>query len=232
MTNTTPVTPPPAAYVPREGDRVRARRYVQPTLSPGEPDRVFKQEWTGTVLPQGDGMLTDDGSYLCFDYVFLGRNPSGGINGYAVTEVEPLPLPPAAVAVADGETRQVTKTWPDGSYACPFCESPVVAGAARTDWDQGCPNPACRVNMAAEQLAGARQRDAEQQADDDRRRRISESIARATAEDRQREAELWAEVSAEAEKRGACLECLRKSYWRSGQPKFVRHRTANYHEAG
>ncbi len=46
-------------------------------------------EWTG-IANAHNGMLTDDGAtYLSFDYVFLGGSPSGGTNGYMVTEVEP-----------------------------------------------------------------------------------------------------------------------------------------------
>jgi len=81
-----------STYEPKEGDRVHARRYRQPTLSSGDPHRVLVGEWTGTANAH-NGMLTDDGptrsSYLSFDYVFLGGRPEHGTAAYAVTEVEP-----------------------------------------------------------------------------------------------------------------------------------------------
>jgi hypothetical protein len=84
------------AYEPKRGDRVRARRYEQPTLIPGDPRRVLTGEWTGTVNAH-HGMLTDDGparsTYLSFGYVFLGGRPEDGTAAYAVTEVEPERVP-------------------------------------------------------------------------------------------------------------------------------------------
>jgi hypothetical protein len=82
--------------------------------------------------------------------------------------------------------------------------------------------------MGAGRLAAYRQRqeaEAERQRDAESLGKIRADMA---AQSRREEAEVWAEVSAEAEKRGACLECLRKSYWRS-KPKFVRHRDADHH---
>jgi hypothetical protein len=75
-------------YVPRAGDRVRARRYEQPTLKPGDPARVLMAEWTGTANAH-NGMVADSGSYVSFDYVFLGASRRDG-SLYAVTEVELL----------------------------------------------------------------------------------------------------------------------------------------------
>jgi hypothetical protein len=76
----------------QKGDRVIARRYEQPTLTSGDPRRVLLAEWTGTVNEFG-GMLTDDGSYVSFGYVFLGGSPQLGTCAYAVTEVEMLSDP-------------------------------------------------------------------------------------------------------------------------------------------
>ena len=83
--------------------------------------------------------------------------------------------------------------------------------------------------MSADQLADSRRREEAEAA----RRREAESISKFTAdqaaEGRQPEAELWIAAEAEAVKRGACIQCLRKSGWRSGRPKFVRHRSEDYH---
>jgi hypothetical protein len=135
---------------------------------------------------------------------------------------------PARVALADGETREITKRWPDGSYSCPYCESPVIAGRHRPEWDRGCENPGCTVNMTAEQLAAWRQREAAQAERRREREALDASLTRMAEDRRREEAELWAKVAAEATERGACLDCLRRSCWRS-HPKFVRHRTAHHH---
>jgi hypothetical protein len=137
-------------------------------------------------------------------------------------------VPPARVVLTDGETREITKRWPDGSYSCPYCESPVIAGRHRSEWDRGCENPGCTVNMTAEQLAAFRQREAAQAERRREREALDASLARMAEDRRREEAELWAKVAAEATERGACLECLRRSCWRS-HPKFVRHRTAHHH---
>ncbi len=138
---------------------------------------------------------------------------------------------PEVIGLADGQTRQVTRRWPDGSWACPWCESPAMAGEALAEWSRGCPNPACPVNMSADQLADSRRREEAEAA----RRREAESISKfmadQAAEGRQREADLWIAAEAEAQKRGACIQCLRKSGWRSGRPKFVRHRSEDHHGA-
>jgi hypothetical protein len=76
-------------YQPQQGDRVRARRYEQPTLNGSDPSRELQHEWTGTA-DGVRGMITDEGEYIDFGYVFLGGNPSLGTCAYAVTEVEPL----------------------------------------------------------------------------------------------------------------------------------------------
>jgi hypothetical protein len=42
--------------------------------------------------------------------------------------------------------------------------------------------------------------------------------------DQEARAEKWRIVAAEADERGACRACLRKSNWEYGTPKFVKHR--------
>lgn len=45
------------------------------------------------------------------------------------------------------------------------------------------------------------------------------------------DAAAWDAARAEAERRGACLDCLRKSDWHS-HPRHVRHRRADIHPKG
>lgn len=155
------------------------------------------------------------------------------------------------ITLADGEARE-TERDPFGSYACPFCsgvtpspegweagEASLVryhAEEGRTyqprpypDRDVqayqagGCANPACLVNMNAEQLSAWRQRQAEQQAERKERERLSAWIAESQRRARQERAADWERLSAQAKAAGQCLECLRVSY-RKGRPKLVRHR--------
>lgn len=158
-----------------------------------------------------------------------------------------------AVTLADGKSRTVPLINGD-SYQCPWCEAPVLSPQAWQQHEQlraedrerdgepeqpprpypadyaaawaagGCPSPACLVNMTAEQLAGRRQ---EEEAAG-RHRRVLESAGRQTlARDQERD-ELWQRLAAEAGEKGACLHCLRRSSWTSGQPKFTRHRTPGF----
>jgi hypothetical protein len=76
-----------SAYVPREGDRVRARRYVQPTLTSGDPAREFQFECFGTAVG-GTRMRTASGDYLDFGYVHCPGGWHDGTSAYLVTEVE------------------------------------------------------------------------------------------------------------------------------------------------
>jgi hypothetical protein len=100
------------AYVPRPGDRVTVRRYQQPTLADGDPQRSMTFQVTGTLTgakSQADGVMLhfdlqdltvqydDDGHRYpeMFEQVFTGYvflKPD-----YLVTEVVPA-------ADTDGET--------------------------------------------------------------------------------------------------------------------------------
>lgn len=159
--------------------------------------------------------------------------------------------PQVSLTLADGERREAM-VYPNGEYVCPFCAGVVVSPdgheyrqrlnaenyarrrevyepSAYGHWERrawearGCPNPACMVNMTADRLAAARRRLAEAEAERDRQRRISGWNREYARQSQEREDQLWAERRAEAEGRGACLECLRRSYWQS-RPKFVKHR--------
>lgn len=106
---------------------------------------------------------------------------------------------PVVLAAADGESCEA-HMWPDGSYACPFCESPVFspqgwaehermnadafarrgegytaepyAEYRRRHWEaRECPNPCCVVNMGADALAKYRQREREERERTEQRER-------------------------------------------------------------
>jgi hypothetical protein len=146
-----------------------------------------------------------------------------------------------------------------GSYLCPWCGTPVLspqAWQAREEsiardrerdaeparppapypdgdaaaWEsRGCPSPACVVNMTPERLAGHRAREearAAQRRQDESLREWNENQQRKRERERD---ELWERLAAEAAGKNACLTCLRKSSWSSGRPRFVRHRTPDYH---
>jgi hypothetical protein len=161
-------------------------------------------------------------------------------------------LPLFSLSTVDGESR-ASRVWPDGSYSCGFCGSPVPSQAA---WDaneantaehyarQGemyeprpypvylgreyaarrCANPACLVNLNAEQLAGTRRRIAEHQAEIERRARLEEAWRCEQAARAARNDQLWDELSTLAAIGGRCQRCLSASDWKYGRPKLVRHR--------
>jgi GAF domain-containing protein len=125
------------------------------------------------------------------------------------------------IVLVTGDARPITKFYSDG-LECPWCFH------AHGD-DEECPNPACVASpwstaeavrqTLAEQAAGAVERD--------RREREVASLAAAFAERQSAAARRRAEVETEAERRGACLICLRKSDYNA--PRFITHRRANFH---
>jgi hypothetical protein len=73
-------------FVP--GQRLIARRYIQPTLTPGDPARELQFECRGVADGNG-GMRTAGGDYPSFGYVHLPDAWHDGTSVYLVTEVEP-----------------------------------------------------------------------------------------------------------------------------------------------
>ncbi len=153
---------------------------------------------------------------------------------------------------ADGEAREAP-TFPDGSYACPFCSSAVISAESWADNEannariyeaQGegyvvaaypaymaeafaagkCANPACLTGMSAEVLAGVRERIAAREAEEASRQRNHELAMRRMADTRAAESALWDELAAKAETGGKCARCLRASGWRYGRAVMVAHR--------
>lgn len=134
----------------------------------------------------------------------------------------------ARVVLATGDERTAGYVFDDGAINCPWC------GGAWSADDETCPNPACLASRWADEPF-VRETFASWDAERQRREENGRILAFAQ---RQREAEqtsetrAWPAARVEAETRGACLTCLRKSSWRSGRPRYVRHRWADFHESG
>ena len=141
--------------------------------------------------------------------------------------------PPASITTIDGETREVTKTWPDGSWDCPFCSAvcdPSGQYYQLRNWDGPCANPACIVGGAgtAERVAEIRLRRAQEAERASQRawlHKLQEDERIARQESRQAAMEAF---RAEAQEHGYCLECWgRSTQWGMwlDRAKKVRHRT-------
>ncbi len=152
-----------------------------------------------------------------------------------------------SVTLVTGASRPVERTWPAGDYECPWCNSPVFS---REGWESApergeypgyeqeafdlslCPNPACpanpRATVASVEATLERWRVAREE------RKAHER--RMAAMDRRRQEEdvelgrRWTEVHEEAKRRGACVTCLLRSSWQWGDPRYVVHRTADFHK--
>lgn len=131
---------------------------------------------------------------------------------------------PTEVTLADETTRPITTTY-DNGWGCPYCGTGVLDGAP------GCPNPACvaRPGLSVQEVRDQLARwEAADQARAHEARRAEIDRAAVETSRRKRE-ERWAVLVTQAAKQGACLTCLAKSSWQYGTPRFVRHRTADFH---
>ena len=139
---------------------------------------------------------------------------------------EPLTTPPMlgdVVLDVLGRERVISRVYPDSSFDCPFCTSPVVAPATRDS------NPWCSASRYAVSNLGSADAFRVRIAADEARQREADDRARnhAAAMDRLREDharhQAWErEQVAEARRRGACLRCLFVSGWE--RVRFTRHR--------
>lgn len=132
-----------------------------------------------------------------------------------------------SMQIATGETRPIRDedVAPDGSFLCPWCRSPNPAGREQ------CCNPACwaSVGMTPELVRVQQEELAERELQEVERKASWDLFERYLREQREQEHALWRELTVKAQDQGSCLECLRKSYWRSGRPRFVRHRKPDFH---
>jgi hypothetical protein len=132
------------------------------------------------------------------------------------------------MAIATGETRPITQTWPGGGFNCPWC------GGCNPPAATHCNNPACWASQYAnaDLIRAEQARRVIAARDVEARRAAAESATRAHVNRQAAESKRWAEFQAEANERGACVTCLRKSDWRSSRPKFVKHRSPDHHADG
>ncbi|HEV3072120.1 MAG TPA: hypothetical protein VGY76_11935 [Solirubrobacteraceae bacterium] len=127
---------------------------------------------------------------------------------------------PEVVTNCLGESRPITSSWPDGSYACPFCEAAVLPSHR----ERPCPNPMCEASpyTKPEEILRRREQLAESEHEAAQRKAQTEQMI---AYSRQWQEQQAAEVAA-ARDAGYCVVC----FVRSGHRRRVRHRTPNYHE--
>jgi hypothetical protein len=130
-----------------------------------------------------------------------------------------------------GRERPVDKSWPDGSYNCPFCFA-----AAKVDpvtFAGGCPNPACTARVDQHgalnfpvHVAQARLIEAEKRATAERERAEIEEFRRNYAKERSAERQEALEAAlVECRDRRACERCLLKALGGGyGKAKFIKHR--------
>ena len=144
---------------------------------------------------------------------------------------------PTQITDVLGRVRDVKHTWPDGSWECPFCFSGFdpsrgpcrgQAQGYREDCGKGdhCQNPACFANPhypveRARELMHAEER---RQFEEACRKDIAEFRRKYAEEQATERREKLAAIRAEADKRGACVQCaLKDAPYRT--PKYTRHRT-------
>lgn len=137
--------------------------------------------------------------------------------------------PPAAVTTIDGETREVTRTWPDGSWSCPLCGAANGPDIRVGPWDGPCANPACLVGGggSAENVARVRLQRA-QEAERASQRAWLHKLQEDERIDRQESRQAAVDAFRdEAREHGYCLECWgRSTQWGMwlDRAKKVRHR--------
>lgn len=135
---------------------------------------------------------------------------------------------PETVSTVDGETRAVTRTWPDGSWSCPFCGAANCPGMTRY-WEGPCANPACLVGGGGtpENVARVRlQRQEEEERASQRAWLHAVQVEERALREDNRHAAVEA-FAAEAAEHGYCIECWGRStrwgMWLS-QARITRHR--------
>jgi hypothetical protein len=133
-----------------------------------------------------------------------------------------------------GREREVTRTWPDGSYNCPFCDYAVPAAGLEFDHGVkdlvpvhvGCQNPACFARVNPPYPADRAREDLRcheaQLAEEVRRKREVEWVRQAQKQRTEEHAVWQASQRAECVTRGCCLNCLFQPGWQ--RVKFVKHR--------
>ena len=120
-----------------------------------------------------------------------------------------------------GDERIVRQMWPDGSFTCPFCGSAVRAT------ERPCPNPWCDASpyYSAERLQAERDKRAARENEEyQRKRNHAWAMERITREREERD-QLYTDVRATAEQRGACVRCaLHSLRYGAQEAKYTKHR--------
>ena len=165
-------SPPPMTNRARTALRLLDYGFALPQFTDAWPD-LIERGWVRR--------LDDDSLHVTGD----GRRALRGLG------------PPLVITVADGESR-AARTWPDGSWTCPFCESPTLPGDSRP-WSgrSPCANPACIAGGRGSAAEVAEYRAAEA---------LRAERARATAA--WQAAETDAHDRAEAERRDRCADAI------------------------
>lgn len=117
-----------------------------------------------------------------------------------------------------GDSRPVTKTYGDGSVDCPYCSNAILFPKAT------CDNPWCEAHPsyspeALTQFRIKKKADAERRAEDEATRK---SVLESAVLRNEEHVRWQSEQTAEAKRRGACLNCLFQAGWE--RVKFIRHR--------
>src|SRR5437899_1892762 len=115
-----------------------------------------------------------------------------------------------------GREREVSRTYPDGSFDCPFCSYAVIAERQETR----CSNPWCSASSycfntdgtprqeSADRMRAKIAEEQRRQAEEEQRRASHQATMRRLEEDRRAHQEWEQATITEARKRGACVRCV------------------------
>lgn len=131
------------------------------------------------------------------------------------------------VTLVTGDSLPITLTFDGGAIRCPWCWTSWAAA------DETCPNPACVASKWADEAyvhetLAAR---AAEQTERDARERSRQLDAQDHKRRQADAAERYAAVMAEADRHGACRTCASRTLRKGQEPRYVKHRRADFHEA-
>lgn len=126
-----------------------------------------------------------------------------------------------------GIAREITRTYPDGSYDCPHC-----GYAVHVRLHQGCDNGSCAASTHAlanpavtRPIFAAIETKRQQLAAEERQRQLNHEWAMERIEEERAERErIRNHVALKAKSKGACVECALHSIRYGGPPHFTVHR--------
>lgn len=126
--------------------------------------------------------------------------------------------PPTSVYTVLGDSKEVTRTWPDGSFECPWCMYPVPFP------ERTCRNPWCQAHPGwGKETLRKHRAEVERKAREEKDR---EAHLKAVKEAYRERAHLhleWEQAQiAECSRRGTCRRCLFQPGWE--RVKFIKHK--------